>query len=191
MCAAAEELVQKLQNRLLAQAADAIPSRGPDVDRPGLYSWWADEDGVGTLSLPFGVLLPPLIYAGQAGATSSRSGIERVATLRSRIRTNHVNGNINSSTFRRTLTAALFDTLGLELDGPSRPNAASNRAVSAWMRAHLSVVLAPCSERTTLSHLEDEVLAALDPPLNLMGMRPTPVRVQLRDLRRRFHVGLG
>ena len=187
----ADELIQKLQNRLLARAADAFPSRGPDVDHPGLYSWWADDDGAETLSVVFGEPLPSLIYAGQAGATSSRFGTERVATLGSRIRTNHLNGNINSSTFRRTLTAVLFDALGLELDGPSRLNAASNRAVSAWMRSHLAVVLAPCTDRTTLSNLEDEVLAVLDPPLNLMGMRSTPVRVQLRDLRRRFDEGRG
>lgn len=51
------------------------------VDQAGLYPWWADDDGRRAPSEPFDVQLPSLIYGGQAGATSSRSRTERVATL--------------------------------------------------------------------------------------------------------------
>jgi hypothetical protein len=138
------------------------------------------------LSKPFGVRLPSLIYAGQAGATSSRAGVERVATLRSRIGGNHLRGNIRSSTFRNTLSAVLFEPLGLCLEAPRRLETASNAAVSAWMRAHLHIVVAPYVNRTDLAALERAVLTRIDPPLNLMGMPPTAVRTRLRDLRQRL-----
>jgi hypothetical protein len=132
-------------------------------------------------------MLSRLVYAGQAGATSPRVGAASKATLRSRIGGHHVNGNIRSSTFRRTLAAVLREPLGLRLAGGGRLDVPSNRLLSAWIRAHLRVAWVPCPERGTLAALEDAVLRRLDPPLNLQGMPETPVRLRLRELRR----GLG
>jgi hypothetical protein len=134
--------------------------------------------------MPFDEVLPPLIYAGQAGATTTRSGTQRSATLYSRIGQNHLNGNVASSTFRETLTAVLLDPLTLRLAAPRRLDEPSNRKVSAWMRQHLRVSTVRFDNRDQLAALEHAVLAQLDPPLNLMGMAPTAVRRKLRELRR-------
>jgi hypothetical protein len=152
-------------------------------DEAGLYSWWANPEGLLQLAAPFEVPLPPLIYAGQAGAASTRAGTASTATLRSRIGGHHLSGNIRSSTFRRTLAAVLREPLGLRLADRGRLDAQSNRLLSAWIRDHLSVAWVPWPERGSLAALEHAVLGRLDPPLNLMGMPPTAVRRRLRELR--------
>jgi hypothetical protein len=81
--------------------------------------------------------LVPLIYAGQAGATSRRTKTESRATLRSRIGGNHLRGNIRSSNFRKTISALLLQPLGLQLAGLNKLDPASNRIVSEWIRRHL------------------------------------------------------
>ncbi|HET7488095.1 MAG TPA: hypothetical protein VFJ85_09210 [Acidimicrobiales bacterium] len=178
-----DELVATLSDRRTATPASAFPADRSVADHPGLYAWWADDKGLALLGYEFDVELPPLIYAGQAGATSARSRTERVATLLSRIGGNHLNGNISSSTFRRTLTAILFEPLGLRLAATGRLDAESNRNVSSWMRQHLSVTVAPFDDRGVLAVVEHAVLVRLDPPLNLQGMPPSVVRSRLRRLR--------
>lgn len=181
-----DPLVQRLSDPASALSAASFPSGHSELDQPGLYSWWADEDAQAILSAVFREELPSLIYAGQAGASSSVAGIERASTLRSRIRSNHLGGNLRSSTFRRTLAAALLEPLNLALDGPRRLSTVSNEHLSTWIRDHLSLATAGCPDRTTLAALETAVSRRLDPPLNLMGMPPTPVRRQLKELRRRL-----
>ena len=178
-------LVARLTDRTNTEPAAGFPTDRIAAGCPGLYSWWADNDALGIMSAPFGVRLLPLIYAGQAGATSTRSRKAGSATLGSRIRTNHLNGNVSSSTFRKTLTALLAEPLGLQLSGPECLDQASNAAVSGWMRAHLSLVIAPYPDRERLAEVEHAVLRLIDPPLNLMGMPPTPIRATLSSLRRR------
>jgi len=82
-------LVAWLGDDRRAEPAAAFPRDPGAVDEAGLYSWWADDDGLEALSAPFGVRLPPLIYAGQTGATTTRAHTERVATLRAHIGGNH------------------------------------------------------------------------------------------------------
>jgi hypothetical protein len=45
---------------------------------------------------------------------------------------------------------------------------------------HLQVVTVPYEDRDELGRLEKRVLKALDPPLNLHGMRSTPLRERLK-----------
>lgn len=181
-----DRLVSLLGDASNAQRAAAFPKEAAVVQHPGLYSWWVDDVGEVMLSVPFGESLGKLIYAGQAGATSKKSGKEGSATLLSRIQRNHLGGNVGSSTFRQTLTAVLFEPLGLELAAPKKLTAASNGLVSDWMRDHLSLVVAACPDRATLAALEEDVLEGLDPPLNLKGMQSTDVRRTLRELRKRL-----
>lgn len=175
-----------LRDPVNATPAAAFPDGQRDVEQAGLYAWTVDAAGSAALSTAFDVELPALIYAGQAGATSSRSGVERDATLRSRIVGNHLRGNIRSSTFRKTLTAALFEPLDLQLERPGKLDTPSNATVSAWMRTHLHIATIACPDRATLGDLEHGVLAALDPPLNLMGMAPTETRKRLKALRKQI-----
>ena len=177
-------LVAQLADASRAEAAATFPRHPADVNQPGLYSWWCDDEGLRDLSAPFGVPLAPLIYAGQTGATSTRSHNQRITTLRDRIGGNHLHGNVGSSTFRQTLTAVLLQPLELRLAGSNHLESASNAAVSRWMRQHLSVMAVPYPDRDTLAAVEDAVLAYLDPPFNLMGMPDSDIRRTLRRLRR-------
>jgi hypothetical protein len=164
--------------------ADEFPVDRRVADQPGLYAWWADDQGGAQLSTIVGEALPSLVYAGQAGATTERSGTERQATLLSRIRGNHLGGRISSSTFRKTLAALLRDELGLELIAPGRLAPEGEALLTSWMRGHLSVSISPHPDRATLSSTEREVLRRLDPPLNLMEMGATSVRHLLKNRRR-------
>lgn len=57
------------------------------------------------------------------------------------------------------------------------------------MRQHLAVAVFAFSERDAHGHLEDCVLARLDPPLNTEGMPPTPLRRRLSELREALGAG--
>lgn len=46
-----------------------------------------------------------------------------------------------------------------------------------------------CAHRDQLMDFEDRVVRSLDPPLNLDGMVPTPLRMKLSELPRRLKSG--
>ncbi|MFI6753801.1 DUF6884 domain-containing protein [Rhodococcus coprophilus] len=145
--------------------------------RPGLYSWWVDTSGAEDLAAGLGMpLAPGLIYAGLAGATRWPSGKRSTNTLWLRIAGMHLGGNHEFSTFRRTLGSILVHDQGSDV--------IDEHALTAWMTRHLSVVAIASGDPDTLGRLEDEVLAAIDPPLNLRGMALTPVRLRVKELRR-------
>jgi hypothetical protein len=163
-------------------AADFPWGRAAEFDTAGLYSWCVDPAGAAMLSdsLEIEVNLG-LIYAGQAGATAWPSGKQRTSTLLRRIRKNHLRGPLKRSTLRRALAASLASPLGLAQDG--RFGAVEEAALSAWMGEHLRVSAVVYPDRDSLAEVERSVLTALDPPLNLVHMPATPLRVQLRSRR--------
>ena len=181
-----EEVARYLADRSNSIPAGRFPSSAPEMARPGLYSWWVDQEGQAALEKSLGYPLSDLIYVGQAGATSARSRKPSTATLGSRIGANHLNGTASGSTFRKTISALLLDPLGLTVEKPDRLARADRARVSDWMKRHLHVVVYAYDDRDRLGDLEHRVLAILDPPLNLMGMPPTPVRLRLKELRRRL-----
>jgi hypothetical protein len=90
--------------------------------------------------------------------------------------TMHLGGNHEFSTFRRTLGAILAEAnCAKHIDEES---------VTRWMHRHLRIIATPFDDRDALGRLERDVLNELDPPLNLQGMSPTPVRRRLKQLRR-------
>jgi hypothetical protein len=178
--------VEHLTNPAHAESAATFPRDRAATEGPGLYSWWADDELLEMLYVVLGSRMPALIYAGQAGATSTRSRRIRSATLRSRISTNHLNGNVGYSTFRKSMTAVLLEPLALRLSGPDCLDKTSNETVTAWMRAHLRIVTAAYNDRDRLAEVEHAVLERIDPPLNLMGMSSTQVRTTLKALRSRL-----
>lgn len=154
------------------------------VDHPGLYSWWVDDAGAGELSDGLGHHVEAgRIYVGQTGATKWPSGTAGTATLAGRIRGNHLGGRIRGSTFRLTLAACLLRPLALVRTAPRQLNPGSEARLSAWMRDRLEVAVFAVLDRDSLADLEHRVLSDLDPPLNLDGMRPTPLRSDLTRLR--------
>jgi hypothetical protein len=152
--------------------------------RPGLYAWWADEHARSTLGAVLVSELPGLLYVGQAGATRWPSGKRSSATLGSRIAQQHLRGNARSSTFRLTLSCLLLQTLDLVSGGGGRLDRGSNERVSRWIADHLRVAIAPYDDRDTLGAVEGQVVALLDPPLNLHHCGPTACRSRLTELRR-------
>jgi hypothetical protein len=147
------------------------------LSSPGLYTWWVDAQGAKDLSVGLGIeFLPGLIYAGQAGATRWPSGGRSKSTLWARLIGMHLDGSANFSTFRLTIGSVLLEPLRLrDVDDP---------ALSEWIQQHLRVVAMAVDDADGLMTIEHQVLAQLDPPLNLMGMHPTPVRLRLSELRR-------
>jgi hypothetical protein len=172
-----EELVARLSNSDEAVTPkQLLHDRNADLNSPGLYSWWVDADGASDLSLGLGHhVAPGLIYAGQAGATRWPSGRRSRNTLRDRLIGMHLAGNVEFSTFRRTLWAVLEISLGL--------TAKVEHALTDWMTAHLRVIAVPVPDGDALGRIEAAVLNELDPPLNLAGQPLSDIRETLRRLR--------
>lgn len=144
---------------------------------PGLYSWWVDLEGARELTTGLGYLLSPgLIYAGLAGATHWPSGKRSSNTLWLRIMNMHLSPNHDLSTFRRTLGSILASSSGkAEID---------EIALTLWMESHLRVIALPYTDADSLGRMEEAVLEELDPPLNIKGRPKTPIRTQLKALRK-------
>ena len=162
-----------------------------DVERAshaGLYAWHGDDVALDVVRDVLGAPAINPLYAGQAGAESSVVGKPSGATLASRIRSNHIRGNTRVSTFRRTWAALLWDQLGLNCTRPRTLDPEGNIRLTAWMIEHLRVAMVPLDDRARLGVIEGQVLASLDPPLNLNKVASTDSRRRLRDLRRQ-HLG--
>ncbi len=179
-------LVEVLRDPLTAEPAGTFPRDTAAAKQPGLYAWWVDEDGLNTLVEQLGMTMPPLIYAGLAGATHWPSGKQSTTTLWSRVRTLHLRGNIRGSTFRQTLAALLTAPLSLQIVGPNRLAPASEQQLSAWMADHIRVSIQPYLDRETLGEMEQAILTQLDPPFNLDGMAPSEVRRKVAAQRGRL-----
>jgi hypothetical protein len=176
--AGASELARLLSDRSRALSPQELHAGGHhDLMVPGLYSWWVDDQGAADLSRGLGLPVPGgLIYAGQAGATRWPSGKRTQGTLWGRISGMHLGGAAEFSTFRRTLAAILRPVLGLDTEDDPK--------LSAWITTHLGVSTVPVPDPDRLAEAETAVLDLLDPPLNLRGRPPTPIRVRLAELRR-------
>jgi hypothetical protein len=145
---------------------------------PGLYSWWADVDGAADLET--GLRHPVragLIYAGLAGATRS-GGRKSKNTLWGRIKTMHLGGRHEFSTFRLSLGSVLAESRGdQEIDEPG---------LTAWMHEHLRLIAVPVNDADTLGDVETKVLQQLDPPMNLDKVARNALRIELSVLRKKY-----
>jgi hypothetical protein len=169
--------------RLLANPVDVETARTTLPDRNGVYAWWTEHGaipGVPAQPHPSEEALE-LFYVGIAPRDVKSS-----ATLRSRIVGNHLGGNTGSSTFRLALAALLIDTLRLT---PHRTKTkyvlptAQSRVLSAWQQNHLKLSWV---EHDTPWLIEDDIIAALRPPLNLAGNASHPFHSTLSEARDRF-----
>lgn len=115
-----------------------------------------------------------LIYAGLAGATIS-GGRRLKNTLWGRIQSMHLGGRHEFSTFRLSLASVLAASTGAaEID---------EVALTAWMHAHLRLIPVPVTDADTLGAVETDVLAELNPPLNLDKVSRDLLRRRLSGLR--------
>ena len=90
----------------------------------------------------------------------------------------HLGKKHEFSTLRRSLGAVLAEA--------SRQDTIDEAQLTAWMHAHLRVVLVPVVDADTLDQLETAVLTELDPPLNLAKVAKTPLRQELSRLRKKY-----
>ncbi|MGF1617975.1 MAG: GIY-YIG nuclease family protein [Acidimicrobiia bacterium] len=122
-----------------------------------------------------------LFYVGIAPRDEKSS-----ATLKSRIDKNHLGGNTGSSTFRFTLAALLMDPLELM---PERTktnyvlSTSQNQNLTAWQRQHLKLSWVGHDQPWLI---EDGVIEALSPPLNLAGNKSHPFHPTLSHARAKF-----
>jgi uncharacterized protein DUF6884/GIY-YIG catalytic domain-containing protein len=145
------------------------------LDGPGLYSWFVDQDGAEQLSRGLGqTVAPGLVYVGQTGATRWPSGRASGSTLLKRVKEQHLNGSRTGSTLRLTLGSIL----DVSFEAP-----VLREALSEWMRNHLRVVPLLIEDADSLGDLESHVVRALDPPLNLDHVERTELRKTLGELR--------
>jgi len=165
-----------------SDAAIALPvvmdSGGAGLRTPGMYSWWVDAAGAADLSAGLGHPIEAgLVYAGLAGATRS-GGSTSSNTLWGRIATMHLGGNHQFSTLRLSIGSILASAYG--------QRAIDEEQLTRWMHAHLRVNAIPVGDVDSLGDVETEILAALDPPLNLAKVAKTPQRQRLSALRKQF-----
>lgn len=179
-----QRAIALLANSDRAEDPRTFPTDGAAADQPGLYAWWADRSARDLLGQVGGEEAPRLIYVGQAGATLWPSGKRSTATLKSRVRGNHITGTPESSTFRKTISAILLGPLSLRLQGPGKLAPEDNRRVSEWIGEHLRVTIVPWDDRDSLERLEEAVIETLDPPLNLDGRPATALRQHVKTQRK-------
>lgn len=173
------ELVERLRDSDRAiQPADFLATGGTGLRAPGLYSWWVDAGGAIDLSRGLGQpVLPGLIYAGLAGATRA-SGRQSKNTLWGRIKTMHLGGRHEFSTFRLSLGSILAEASGAaEID---------EGALTDWMHKHLRLIAIPVDDADKLGAVETEVLSELNPALNLDKVTRDPLRTRLSALRKKY-----
>src|SRR4051794_29915263 len=162
----------------LRTVADAhrLPNAGGLPESPGLYAWWMVPGVIHGVTGPSHPAQPfELLYVGIA----PKDGQSR-ATLRSRIRGQHLGGNIGSSTFRQSLAALLFEAMGwtTRWSGTrAQLSPEDNGALSDWQREHLRLAWV---ERPRPWTIEAQVIALMQPSLNLADNASRPLYHRLR-----------
>jgi hypothetical protein len=180
----ANAVASGLQAEPAAVADEQFDVFGEDLPaEPGFYAWWAPRNAlprVPTVPNPIKEYLT-LLYVGISPARPSSRG-----TIRSRVKGNHLRGNVGSSTFRFILAALLVDELELR---PFMRGAkialppTANKDLSEWMQANLHLTTYVRPEPWMI---EDAVVARLGPPLNSAGNSAHPFRSQVRAARTSF-----
>lgn len=156
-------------------ASAVAPSAARPVGAPGVYAI--------LLAAPDAL---PGVAVGREGLLYL--GMTR-ATLEARNHFRHAHSGF--STFRRSLGAILASDLGLSAiprgPGASKSNVQNyrfsdegERALTAWMERHL--LIAQMALPGDLARIEKDLIASLEPPLNLTGW-PNPQRAALKALR--------
>lgn len=169
--------------------AKRSPSNGGVPERPGFYSWWVHLGALPGLPShlhPDPALDLELLYVGIAPDSPTSQ-----QTLRSRVVT-HIRGNTDRSTFRYSLAALLLDA---EHFTPMIKRATTRtrfvlalddkRHLSEWQEANLCLTWCGQSEpwKGTLEH---DVIATMEPPLNLAENGSHPFHGKMTAARRRF-----
>ena len=182
----ADEVVRGLSRHLRTiPEAHRKPNDGGLPEKHGAYAWWMSPGAIAGVRGPSHPTEQfELLYVGIA-PKDARSQ----TTLRSRVRDQHLGGNIGSSTFRQSLAALVFEDHGWTTRwSGSRTQLIPehNRALSDWQRANLRLGWV---ERPRPWTVEGRVLALMQPPLNLAGNTSHPLYGRLKALRAKLREG--
>jgi len=172
---------QLLAAPVMTSAAVAPAADGGVPAEPGLYAWWAPPGAVpGIAGPPHPSAGLELLYIGLA-----RSGGAARSTLRSRVVGQHIRGTTGQSTLRRGLAALLGEREGWRTRWTTRPVLVNSDELrlSEWMAARLQLTWAVHPQPWTV---EDDVIEALQPPLNQAANRGHPLYAHVRAARRRW-----
>jgi hypothetical protein len=166
-----DEIARFVDPTRVYSCEDVLARASPVPAQAGVYGWWFRQ------APPFVVAEGcrqheglRLLYAGISPNRPPQNGrLPSKQNLRERIKY-HYTGNGEGSTLRKTLGCLLADELGIQLrrvgSGNRMTFVEGEQALSAWMaeNAYVSWVV-----RDRPWDLEDELIAALDLPLNLQG----------------------
>ncbi len=182
-----EEVAERLRDVRMIADVHRDPTEGGLPTDPGVYAWWMTPGCIPGVKGPAHPVEPvELLYVGIAPKDGRSS-----ATMRSRIRRQHLGGNIGSSTFRQSLAALLLETQKWEVRrSGSRPRLVRehNRALSEWQHDRLRLGWV---ERPQPWAVEECVIARMGPPLNLAGNASNPLYHRLKGLRAKLREGTG
>jgi hypothetical protein len=112
-------------------------------------------------------------------------------TIRSRVIANHLGGNTGSSTFRLSLASLLMDAEQFQPVVTAMKcmlTRADNQRLSAWQRSNLSLTWCDQPEPWAI---EGDVVAAMQPPLNLADNHDHPFYETMHRARCRFRESAG
>lgn len=115
-----DEVVEGLRRNVHTIAdAHRNPNEGGVPEEHGVYAWWLSPGAIPGVKGP----AHPAEQSEQLYVGIAPKNAQSKATLRSRIRGQHLGGNIGSSTFRQSLSALLFEDQGWihSLVGEPRP----------------------------------------------------------------------
>ena len=166
-------------------AAVGPPASGGLPTEPGFYAWWSDLGAIAVVPHhphPHHDELG-LLYVGISPKRASSSG-----TIRSRVAKHHIGGNTASSTLRLVLAALLLDELELRPRATGKKvvlDKADNGRLRDWQRAHLR--LSWC-KRAEPWQVEDDVIAIMEPPLNMAANRAHPFYATVDAARSAFRI---
>jgi hypothetical protein len=170
---------------------DVLARPSPVPAQAGVYGWWFQR--LPALIVADGCCQHQGLWLLYAGISPDRPPQnERPPSkqnLRDRIKY-HYTGNAEGSTLRKTLGCLLADELGIQLrrvgSGNRMTFVQGEQALSAWMteNAYVSWVV-----RDSPWELEDELITALDLPLNLQGNKHNRFHSVLTGVRARCAAG--
>lgn len=164
---------------------DVLVRPSPVPARPGVYGWWflrwpslvtADRcchhQGLALLYAGISPNRPP----GNGRPASKQNLAQRIRY--------HYRGNAEGSTLRKTLGCLLANELGIQLrrvgSGSRMTFGAGEQALSAWMAENAFV---SWMVREAPWELEDDLIARLDLPLNLLGNQRNSFHPVLSEVR--------
>jgi hypothetical protein len=163
-------------------------SEGGVPSEPGFYAWWTNDYTT--------LRAPPRPHPTERGwsllcVAISPARASSSQNLRGRVLNNHLGGNTGSSTFRLTLAALLCQQQGwCPVRRATRVllTAEDNRALSAWQRSNLALTWTRRAEPWEIEH---DVIARMQPPLNLAANASHPFHSAVHGARASFRRAAG